>query len=549
MTRPFFSHRIAVLAGFAALSASAQDAAALARGEKIFVEKCALCHQLAGTGVPPVYPPLAQSEWFAGERLRTIKVLCEGLSGPIEVRGQKYANVMPAQVLDDAQVADVLTYAGTSWGNAAQPFTAPEVAAARAQSNFKTYAELVKATAFQPLPKPPAGWRLREVAPLPEFCTRLATRGDNATVYALAQSGAVYFLEAASGAMQPLIKPTDYLDPARGDLSALGFMQDAEGRLWIVTDQRIKDGGEFVQNEVTIHRTTAMQDGHPIKPLPWFTVRYPFGVGPYNHGVGHLAIGPDGMLYVNSGSRTDGGEAGTDPHYFSGGETDLTACIWKLDPRAAEPKIEVVARGIRNAFGFAWDGDGRLFTVSNGPDFNAPEEMDFIEPGKHYGFPFQFSTWPVKPHFPYAHTPPAPAGLTFTPPVLNVGPAAGGSAKNPLGTFDAHSSPAGMIWCGDDFPAPLRRTFLITRFGNLLGESAAPEDVGFDVLTAQMERRADGQWLARVRTVLAPLGRPLDVVRTGPGRALILEYTRPTDFKKKLGWLPGRILELAPENP
>jgi hypothetical protein len=28
---------------------------------------------------------------------------------------------------------------------------------------------------------------------------------------------------------------------------------------------------------------------------------------------------------------------------------------------------------------------------------------------------------------------------------------------------------------------------------------------------------------------------------------LILEYTRPTNFKEKLGWLPGRIIELAPE--
>jgi glucose/arabinose dehydrogenase/cytochrome c551/c552 len=547
-----FFLRLAALALFAQTSAFAQDAGVMARGEKIYVEKCSLCHQIVGAGVPPVYPPLAESDWFAGDRERTIKVLCEGLSGPIEVRGQRYANTMPAQVLDDAQVADVLSYVGASWGNTVKPFMTKEVAAARMKTGFKTYADLLKATAYPPLPKAPAGWSLREAAQLPEFCTRLATHGDNSTIYALAQTGAVYFLDAASGAMQLLIKTDDYLDPARGDLTALGFMQDAEKRLWIVTDQRIKNGEGPVLNEVTIHRTTAMSEGHPIKPQPWFTVRIPFGVGPYNHGVGHLAIGPDGMLYVNSGSRTDGGEAGTDPHYSKEGETDITACLWKLDPRAEQPKIEVVARGIRNAYGFAWDGDGHLFTVSNGPDYNAPEEMDFIEPGRHYGFPFQFSTLPVKPHFPYPHTPPAPPGLVFTPPVLNVGPAGGGSAKKPLGTFDAHSSPAGMIWCGDDFPEPLRRTFLITRFGNLLGESAAPEDVGFDVLCAKMERQGDGpekRWRAQVNTVLAPLGRPLDVVRAGPGRAFILEYTRPTDFKNKLGWLPGRILELAPASP
>ena len=130
--------RILAFALFSALTASAQDAAMLARGEKIFVEKCMLCHQIAGAGVPPVYPPLAGSDWLAGDRVRTIKVLCEGLSGPIEVLGQKYANVMPAQVLDDAQVAEVLTYVGSSWGNSLKPFTAAEVAAAREKSQFKT---------------------------------------------------------------------------------------------------------------------------------------------------------------------------------------------------------------------------------------------------------------------------------------------------------------------------------------------------------------------------------------------------------------------------
>jgi glucose/arabinose dehydrogenase len=258
-----------------------------------------------------------------------------------------------------------------------------------------------------------------------------------------------------------------------------------------------------------------------------------------------MAFGPDGLLYVNSGSRTDGGEQGTDPARYKGGEVEITACIWRLDPKSAKPEIEVLARGIRNAYGFAWDGAGNLFTFSNGPDCNAPEEMDFIQPGRHYGFPFQYSDWPVKPGFPYAYTPKAPEGLEFTPPVMNLGPAGGGTAAG-LGTFDAHSSPGGAIWCGDDFPPALRGTFLVTRFGNLLGPPAAPVDVGFDLLSVRPEKNEKGAWVAHVNTVLAPLARPLDVLSIGQGRALILEYTRPTDFKNKLGWLPGRILELAP---
>jgi hypothetical protein len=104
-----------------------------------------------------------------------------------------------------------------------------------------------------------------------------------------------------------------------------------------------------------------------------------------------------------------------------------------------------------------------------------------------------------------------------------------------------------MIWCGEEYPTPLRGAFLITRFGNLLGAPAAPEDVGFDVISVRLERSPSGRWQARVETVLAPLGRPIDAHAMGGGRVLILEYTRPTNFKEKLGWLPGRIIELAPE--
>ncbi len=543
--------RLAVVALFSAavtgasVAATAPSASALDRGAKIYAEKCVICHQPSGQGVPPVYPPLAGSDWLKADRERTLKVLCEGLSGRIVVNGQAYENVMPAQILDDAEVAAVLNFVTSSWGKSRPEFTGVEVAAAREKSQFKTYAELVKAASFQPLPKPPVGWTLHEIARLPEFCVRLA--GGEKQVYALAQSGGVYTLDFVSGAVGQIFKSADYIDATRGDFVALGITLDREGRLWIVTNQNLTKDVPVYTNEVVIWRSNSLADGHPLKLQPWFTTTYPRGVGGMNHGVSNLAFGPDGKLYVSSGSRTDGGESSNDPHYFGGGEVDHTSCIWRLDPASEKPEIEVIARGIRNPFGFAWDDAGRLFSVANGPDASPAEEMDFIEPGRHYGFPYQFSDWPVKPGVPYAHTPPPPPEIVFTLPVKNLGPSAGGSSEKPLSTFDPHSSPAGMIWCGADYPEPLRNGFLVTRFGNLLGPPAAPEDVGFDVLSMHLEKNAEGEWQAHTTTVLAPLGRPIDVLALGGGRVLVLEYTRPLTFKDRLGWLPGRILELAPD--
>jgi len=520
-------------------------AAQMARGEKIFTEKCAMCHQPSGLGTPPVYPPLAHSDWLATKRDQVVKALCEGLSGPIDVAGQHFDNLMPAQILDDAQLTDVLTYAGNSWGNQHPVFTLDEVRDGRSKSRFPTYQELLASAEYRPLPAAPPGFALKEVAKLPEFFTRLASDRRHKAIYGLAQTGSVYLLDPAAGAFGQIIKATDYLNLSEGDTVTMGMTVDEQGRLWIVSNQKRTESIPH-QNEIVIWRSSEMVNGHPSKMRPWFRTRYPYGVGPYNHGVSHLAFGPDGLLYVNSGARTDGGEAGNDPERYKGGEVDITACLWRLDPREESPKLEIYARGIRNAYGFAWDNAGNLFTFSNGPDYSAPEEMDFIQRGRHYGFPYQFADWPVKPGFPYPYTPAPPPGLEFTPPVLNLGPAGGGTAAG-LSTFDAHSAPGGAMWCGDDFPASLRGCFLVTRFGNLLGAPASPEDVGFDLLSVRVNPKAGQRVTAQVNTVLAPLARPLDVLGLGGGRVLILEYTRPVDFKSKAGWLPGRVLELDPK--
>ena len=537
MSSPFKAcSRLSILTAMMAMPVMAAPPS----GEAIYMEKCAMCHLPAGSGAPPAFPPLAGSDWLKANRLGAINAVCEGMEGEIKVNGTTYNNVMPAQVLNDEQVAAVLTYVGSAWGNELPAYTVAEVTAARAKTKFPTFADLEKASAYVPLPMAPEGWSLTEVAQLPAMCSRLAG-GKGGPVYVLGERGTIFRLDGSAAV--PWILPTDYADLNLGKLSTMGLTIGPENRLWLVSNQNNRKTGDLDLNVVTIWKSEPIEGIKAPVLKPWFRKSYPWGVGPYNHGVSHIAFGPDGMLYISSGSRTDGGEEGKIPRISKKGETDITACLWKLDPRDPETEIEILAAGIRNAYGFDWQGKGQLFAVTNGPDADAPEEMDAILPQHHYGFPYQFSDWP-ETRKPYPHTPKTPPGLTITLPVRNNGPAGGGGRMGGLSTFDPHSSPAGMIWCGDDYPEPLRGGFLVTRYGNLL---PTPQDVGFDVLkVAVTQDAASGRWQAQVTTVLAPLGRPIDVLPVGEGKVLILEYTRPTDFKSRIGWLPGRVLMLAP---
>ncbi len=512
--------------------------AQLARGKELYQRNCFICHQANGQGSPGVFPPLAKSDFLLADKPRSIRILCEGLKQKITVNGRDYDNQMAPVALKDDEVADVLTYVRNSWGNSGDAVSADEVRDVRAKTRFKTYDELVRASGYAPLPPAPEGFTLREVVRLPDHPVKLASDGTGKTLYVLSNNGDVWRVDVASGGFRLLLKGARYMDKSLGSPGGQGMVLDAQRRLYIAANQR-NDSVTPVRNEVTIFRTTDVFDGDPFDPKPWLRTSYPWGIGPFTHCVNHMAFGPDGFLYVNSGSRTDGGESGKDPRYSQDGETPITACLWRIDPKAAKietAQIDVFARGLRNSYGFCFDAEGHLVATENGPDADAPEELNIIERGKHYGFPFQFSDWSEKP---YPHTPDAPANTTFTRPIANLGPA-GGFAGKPLYTFDPHSSPAGIVHLGKEFPEGWRGTFLIARFGNLLKK---PKDVGFDLLQARVKKTATG-YEATMHTVLAPLARPVDL-QLAPGKIFIAEYSRALDHMSGLPMLPGRILELS----
>ena len=105
-----------------------------ALGEATFLGTCAACHQRDATGLGNVFPPLADSDFLMADRERSIRVVLAGLSGPIDVNGRRYDGVMPPFAnLTDHEVANVLTYVRSSFGNEdREPIRDEEVAAVRA---------------------------------------------------------------------------------------------------------------------------------------------------------------------------------------------------------------------------------------------------------------------------------------------------------------------------------------------------------------------------------------------------------------------------------
>ena len=90
------------------------------------------------------------SEWILGNPEVPIRIVLLGLSGPIEVNGATINSIMPPPPgLDDAQIAEAITYARTHFGNNASKVTADQVKQVRAALAGRT--ESFKAEELKPL--------------------------------------------------------------------------------------------------------------------------------------------------------------------------------------------------------------------------------------------------------------------------------------------------------------------------------------------------------------------------------------------------------------
>jgi mono/diheme cytochrome c family protein len=116
-----FRHLVTAIVCAACVLGPIRAGAQGADGKSLFAKNCAACHQANGKGIPGAFPALAGNGVAQGAPGEVATVLLKGRGGMPDFSGS----------LDDAEIAQVLSYVRTSWGNSAEPLTEQEVGAQR----------------------------------------------------------------------------------------------------------------------------------------------------------------------------------------------------------------------------------------------------------------------------------------------------------------------------------------------------------------------------------------------------------------------------------
>ncbi|RNC89892.1 MAG: dehydrogenase [Allomuricauda sp.] len=132
-----------------------KEKASFIAGKEIYEREgyCITCHQKNGQGLAASgHPPLRQSKWVVEDEDRLIKLTLNGIYGPMIVQNRAYKGDVPmtpfGKLLNDDEIASVLTYVRNTFGNRAQVITEEKVRTIREltkeKEGFYTAEELLK---------------------------------------------------------------------------------------------------------------------------------------------------------------------------------------------------------------------------------------------------------------------------------------------------------------------------------------------------------------------------------------------------------------------
>jgi glucose/arabinose dehydrogenase len=293
--------------------------------------------------------------------------------------------------------------------------------------------------------------------------------------------------------------------------------------------------------------------------------------GPGNYHTNMVAAGPDGKLYFSQGAMTNMGVIGLDayelgwlrrlPHDHDVPGIDVVldgVNLTTRDPRVDDPAavtttgafvefgtpteprqriparipataavmrcdpdgrgLELVAWGLRNAFGLGFLPDGRLLAVDQGPDdrgsrpvANAPDFLFDVRPGAWYGWPDFIGGLPV-------------TDPTFTPErgpkptLLLANHAELPPPQRPLVAFTPHAAATKFAVVPDGVPA-VAGHLMVTLFGD---EAPMTLPAGKGKIGRTLVRVDPADWSIHRASTFPPLHRPIDVGFTPDGRGMYL---------------------------
>ncbi|MFO7172125.1 MAG: sorbosone dehydrogenase family protein [Bacillota bacterium] len=238
------------------------------------------------------------------------------------------------------------------------------------------------------------------------------------------------------------------------------------------------------------------RDGAPTGAYQVVVPNLPRGGG---HWTRTIAFGPDGKLYVSAGSSCN----------VCLEDDPRRAAITRYNPDGTGE--EIYATGLRNSVGLAFHPEtGELWATENGRDLLGddfpPEEINRIEPGRHYGWPHCHGDRVPDPEF----------GRGFDC----------SATEPPAVMMQAHSAPLGLaFYTGDTFPAAYRGQLFVAFHGSW--NRSVP--TGYKVVLVPFR---DGQpaggpvdFLTGFLVGDRAWGRPVDLVVGGDG-ALYLSDDR-----------------------
>lgn len=209
-----------------------------------------------------------------------------------------------------------------------------------------------------------------------------------------------------------------------------------------------------------------------------------------------IGFGPDGLLYVSQGSTCN-------------------ACVEKDERRATMMRMqpdgtqrEIYATGLRNSVGFDWaPWDGGLYATENGRDLLGddlpPDELNRIEQGKFYGWPFAY-------------------GNGVPDPDLGKGQEAEVARTTaPTHAFRAHNAPLGIAFLrGANLPPAYARTALVALHGSW--NRSKPDGYKVVALDWQPDGRiVERDFITGFKNDDGILGRPAGITQ-GPDGAIFV---------------------------